>query len=59
MSPEFSVSCLKVEDLTQMEVSTRGKMLMTHKFFKENVPGFEKSYILDTASQVGTRGAGD
>ena len=51
------LSCLKVEDLTQMEVSTRGKMLMTHKFFKENVPGFEKSYILDTASQMGTRGS--
>jgi hypothetical protein len=51
------LSCLKVEDLTRMEVGTREKMLLTHKFFKENVPGFEDSYILDTASQVGTRGS--
>jgi hypothetical protein len=51
------LSCLKVEDLTRMEVETRKKMLLTHRFFKENVPGFEDSYILDTASQVGTRGS--
>lgn len=51
------LSCLKVKDLTRMEVDTRRKMLLTHKFFKDNVPGFEDSYILDTASQVGTRGS--
>jgi hypothetical protein len=51
------LSCLKVEDLTRMEVDTRRKMLQTHKFFKDNVPGFEDCYILDTASQVGTRGS--
>ena len=51
------LSCLKVEDLTRMEVETRTKMLLTFRFFKENVPGFEDSYILDTASQVGTRGS--
>jgi hypothetical protein len=51
------LSCLKVEDLTRMEVETRRKMLLTHKFFKENIPGFENSFILDTASQVGTRGS--
>jgi hypothetical protein len=51
------MSCLRVEDLTRMEVETRKKMLLTHKFYKENIPGFEDSYILDTASQVGTRGS--
>ena len=51
------LSCLKVEDLSRMEVETRKKMLLTYKFFRENVPGFEDSYILDTASQVGTRGS--
>ena len=51
------LSCLKVEDLTRMEVETRKKMLLTHHFFKKNVPGFEDSYILDTASQLGTRGS--
>ena len=51
------LSCLKIGDLTRMEVETRKKVLMTHQFFKKNVPGFEDSYILDTASQVGTRGS--
>ena len=51
------LSCLKVEDLTRMEVETRKKMLLTLRFFKENVPGFEDSYLMDTASQVGTRGS--
>ena len=51
------LSCLKIGDLTRMEVETRKKALMTHQFFKKNVPGFEDSYILDTASQVGTRGS--
>jgi hypothetical protein len=51
------LSCLKVKDLSRMEVETRKKMFLTHKFFRENVPGFEDSYILDTASQVGTRGS--
>jgi hypothetical protein len=27
------------------------------RFFRENVPGFERAWILDTASQVGTRHA--
>ena len=51
------LSCLNVKDLSRMEVETRKKMLLTHKFYRENVPGFEDSYILDTASQVGTRGS--
>ena len=40
-----------------MEVETRRKMLLTHRFYRENIPGFEDSYILDTAPQVGTRGS--
>ena len=51
------LSCLKVEDLSRMETETRKKMLLTYNFFRENVPGFEDSFILDTASQVGTRGS--
>jgi FAD dependent oxidoreductase len=51
------LSCLKVKDLSRMEVETRKKMLITHKFFRDNVPGFEDSYILDSAAQVGTRGS--
>lgn len=48
---------LNVEDLTQAEVVIRKKMLITYDFFKKNVPGFEKSFILDTAPQTGTRGS--
>lgn len=48
---------LNVEDLTHAEVTIRKKMLLTYDFFKENIGGFEKSFILDTASQTGTRGS--
>ena len=48
---------LNVEDLTRTEVEIRKKMLITYDFFKKYVPGFEKSFILDTASQTGTRGS--
>ncbi len=47
---------LDVEDLTWVEVNGRKKMLTTCDFFRKNVPGFEKAYIMDTASQVGVRG---
>jgi hypothetical protein len=35
----------------------RKMMRKGHKFLKENVPTFENSFILDTASQTGTRGS--
>lgn len=46
---------LSVKDLTKIEVEGRKRMLLTHNFFKKKVPGFEKSYIADTASQTGVR----
>jgi hypothetical protein len=46
---------LNVEDLTWVEVNARKKMLITYDFFKKNIPGFEKSFIMDTASQIGVR----
>lgn len=48
---------LNVEDLTWVEVDVRKRMLITHQFFQKNVPGFEDSFILDTASQIGIRGS--
>jgi hypothetical protein len=51
------LDCTKVEDLTQLEVEMRKIMLRGHEFLKKNVPTFEKSFILDTASQTGTRGS--
>lgn len=48
---------LNVEDLTWAEIEVRKKMLVTYDFFKKYVPGFEKSFILNTAPQIGTRGS--
>jgi hypothetical protein len=47
---------LNVEHLTELEVSMRKMMRKGHDFMKKNFPGFEDSFILDTASQTGTRG---
>ncbi len=47
---------LNVEHLTELEVSMRRMMRQGHAFMKKNIPGFENSFILDTASQTGTRG---
>ena len=48
---------LNVEHLTSVEVNLRKTVRLTHDFFKRNIPGFEKSFIMDTASQVGVRGS--
>jgi hypothetical protein len=52
-----NLSAVDVEDLTYVETSARKSMLLSHKFLKEKIPGFENSYIMDTASQTGTRGS--
>jgi hypothetical protein len=46
---------LKVADLTWLEVNGRKRIQQTMRFLKERMPGFENSYILDTASQIGVR----
>ena len=48
---------LKVEDLTRLEMETRSRMMVTYRFFRENIPGFERCFILITAPQVGVRGS--
>lgn len=49
--------CLDVDDITWTEVAVRKAMLKVHAILKRKMPGFEKSFILDTASQLGTRGS--
>ncbi len=49
--------CLDVDDITWTEVNVRKAMLKVHAILKQKMPGFEKSFILDTASQLGTRGS--
>jgi len=50
------LNCMNVEDLTTLEVEMRKIMRRGHEFMKKNIPTFENSFILDTASQTGTRG---
>ena len=47
--------CIDVDDITWTEVAVRRAMLKVHEILKNKMPGFEKSFILDTASQLGTR----
>jgi hypothetical protein len=48
-------SGINVEDLTWIEVNARKRMLLTNDFLKKYIAGFEKSFLIDTASQVGIR----
>jgi len=50
-------NCLDVDDITWTEVAVRKAMLKVHEILKQKMPGFERSFILDTASQLGTRGS--
>jgi hypothetical protein len=52
-----NLNCMNVEDLTTLEVEMRKMMRKGFEYMKKNVPTFENSFILDTASQTGTRGA--
>jgi hypothetical protein len=49
--------CLKVEDINWVEINVRKIMLPYYSFLKSSVPGFENSYLYDSASQIGTRGS--
>jgi ribulose 1,5-bisphosphate synthetase/thiazole synthase len=46
---------IKAEDLTYCEIEGRKKIMKALDFFKKNVPGFEKAYLLDICPQIGTR----
>ena len=50
-------SQVDVEELTRVEFLGRKEMLIGHDYYKKNIPGFEKSYIVLTNPQLGTRGA--
>ncbi len=50
-------SQVDVEELTRVEFQGRKDMLITHDYFKKNIPGFEKSFIVLSNPQLGTRGA--
>jgi hypothetical protein len=50
-------SQVDVEELTRVEFTGRKEMMVTHDFYKKNVPGFEHSFIVLTNPQLGTRGS--
>lgn len=41
--------------VTKAEVEAREQVFEMHNFLKENIPGFEASYVLSTAMQIGIR----
>lgn len=49
------VDALNIEDLTRVEKETREQMMVTLEFFRESMPGFRDSFLLDSAPQMGTR----
>jgi hypothetical protein len=48
-------SQVDVEELTRAEFEGRKKMMITYDFWKKNLPGFEKSFIVLSCPQLGTR----
>ncbi len=42
-------------DLTEAEIEGREQVFTLVRFFQENLPGFEKCQLLDTATQIGVR----
>lgn len=56
--PRYACSSqVDVAELTRVEMLGREKMLLSHDFFKKNLPGFENSFIVLSCPQLGTRGA--
>jgi hypothetical protein len=45
-----------VEEMTRIDITSRKRALITWEFLKKYVPGFEKSFMMLTAPQLGTTG---
>jgi len=50
-------NCLNIDDLNWVETNVRKIMIPLSSYYKKTVPGFENSYLYDSASQIGTRGS--
>ncbi len=56
VTPKFTgYSALSIEDLTEVEFRSRDSARQVLGWFRGNMPGFERAWLLDTGSQVGTR----
>ena len=51
------VELVNIEELTRTEKERRETVLITLSFFRDNLPGFEEAFLVDTAPQLGTRGS--
>ena len=55
--PRYANTCqYDVDELTRVEFQGRKEMIITHDYYKKNIPGFEKSFIVLSNPQLGTRG---
>jgi hypothetical protein len=58
MTPKMSgYSALSIADLTAVEFRSRDIMRDGLAWFRNHIPGFERAWVLDSASQIGTRHA--
>jgi hypothetical protein len=56
VGPKFSgYSALSVKDLTEVEFRSRDTAREVLSWFRANMPGFERAWLMDTAAQIGTR----
>jgi hypothetical protein len=55
MTRVLNVDPLDPDDLTRAEVEARGQAMRLWRFFRECVPGFERSRIAATGTQIGIR----
>jgi len=54
--PHFrNMNALDPKDLTRIEIYARKRIIEAINFYRENIPGFESAYLIDTASQIGVR----
>jgi len=51
----YGVDGTKAEDLSRAEIETRHQMIQLAAFARTYIPGFEHSFILDSASTIGVR----
>jgi hypothetical protein len=56
VGPKFSgYSALSVKDLTEVEFRSRDAARDVLGWFRANMPGFERAWLMDTAAHIGTR----
>jgi len=52
---QSGLSALDVDDMTEVEIRSHRFMVGHMAFFRDNAPGFEQSYMLQSAPQLGVR----